>query len=140
MRPSAPTTSSSPRELLSRAREFFGERGRGFAVWARGGVAEDADLISAAEAAGLQNVYEMPEMTLAGRAEALPLAEGVELRRLDSAEDAEQYWRIAAAAYRDVGFPPEVFGFYEGWRSWPRPAATPSPSSPTSTAPRSRSR
>ena len=105
-----------PGELLSRAREFFGERGRGFALWARRGLAEDADLISAAEAAGLQNVYEMPEMTLAGRPEALPLAEGVELRRLASAEDAEQYWRIAAEAYRDVGFPPEVFGFYRGPR------------------------
>ena len=129
-----------PGELLSRAREFFGERGRGFVVWARGGVAEDAELISAAEAAGLQNVYEMPEMTLSGRPATLPLAEGVELRRLDSAEDDRQYWRIAAEAYRDVGFPPEVFGFYRAWRTWRPPAATPSPSSPTSTAPRSRSR
>jgi GNAT acetyltransferase-like protein len=103
-----------PGELLSRACEFFGERGRGFALWARRGLAEDAELIPAAEAAGLQNVYEMPEMTLAGRPAALPLAEGVELRRLDSAEDAEQYWRIAAAAYTDIGFPPEVFGFYRG--------------------------
>jgi GNAT superfamily N-acetyltransferase len=103
-----------PRELLSRAREFFGERGRGFVLWVRGGVAEDAGLIATAEAAGLQNVYEMPEMTLGDRPAALPFAEGVELRRLDSAEDDEQYWRIAAEAYRDIGFPPEVFGFYRG--------------------------
>ena len=129
-----------PGELLSRAREFFGERGRGFAVWARGGVAEDADLISAAEAAGLQNVYEMPEMTLAGRPEALPLADGVELRRLDSAEDAEHYWRIAAAAYATSASRRRSSASTAGWRSSRRRAATPPPSSPTSTAPRSRSR
>jgi GNAT superfamily N-acetyltransferase len=38
----------------------------------------------------------------------------VEIRRLGSAGDAEQYWRIAAAAYASIGFPPGVFGFYEG--------------------------
>jgi len=101
-------------ELLARAREFFGARGRGFTVWARSGVAEDEELISAAEAAGLQNVYEMPEMILADRPAALLPAAGVELRRLSSAEDADDYWRIAAAAYRDIGFPPEVFSFYRG--------------------------
>jgi len=102
-----------PGELIARAREFFG-RGRGFTVWARSGVAEDEELIASAEAAGLQNVYEMPEMTLPDRPPAIRPAAGVGLRRVESAEDAEQYWRIAAAAYRDIGFPPEVFGFYRG--------------------------
>jgi GNAT superfamily N-acetyltransferase len=36
------------------------------------------------------------------------------LRRLDSARDADAYWRIARAAYASVGFPPEVFAHYEG--------------------------
>jgi GNAT acetyltransferase-like protein len=103
-----------PSEMISRAREFFGGRGRGFTIWARAGVAEDEELIGGAEAAGLQNVYEMPEMIIASRPAALPLAAGVEVRRLESTEDSEQYWRIAAEAYRDVGFPPEVFGFYGG--------------------------
>jgi GNAT superfamily N-acetyltransferase len=88
--------------------------GRGFTVWARGGVAADRELISVAEAAGFRNVYEMPEMTLGGRAEERPLADRVAIRPLARAEDAEAYWRIAAAAYADVGFPPEVFRFYEG--------------------------
>jgi GNAT superfamily N-acetyltransferase len=101
-----------PAELLARARDFFG--GRGFTVWARAGLAADEELVAGMEAAGLRNVYEMPEMTLADRPTALPLAEGVELRRLESSDDAEHYWRIAAAAYRDNGFPPEVFGFYRG--------------------------
>ena len=103
-----------PAELIARAGEFFGARGRGFTVWARRGAPADRDLIEVAEGSGLKNAYEMPEMILAGRAEEPPLPNGVEVRRLSSAEDAEQYWRIAAAAYESVGFPPEVFGHYEG--------------------------
>jgi ribosomal protein S18 acetylase RimI-like enzyme len=100
-------------DLLERARAFFGARDRGFAVWARGGASKDRDLIEAAEAAGLQQVYEMPEMVLDRRAEAQPPPDGVELRRVASAEDADEYWRVAAAAYASIGFPPEVFAFYE---------------------------
>jgi hypothetical protein len=105
--------SLDPNELLARAREFFGV-GRGFAIWARSGLPEDEELIAVSEAAGLRNAYEMPEMTLAGPPPASPLADGVELRPLRTAEDAGHYWRIAASAYLDAGFPPEVFGHYEG--------------------------
>ena len=102
-------------------------------------MAADRELIAAAEAGGFRNVYEMPEMILAERAEEPPPPNGVEIRRLSSAEDAEQYWRIAAAAYESVGFPPEVFGHYEGledcWRRRARP-----PSSPRSRGSRSASR
>lgn len=102
-----------PEQLIARARAFFGQRGRGFCLWVRGERPEDRDLTEAAERAGLRCVYEMPEMVLAGRAEERPLAAGAELRRVSSAEDAEDYWRIAAASYTDLGFPPEVFGHYE---------------------------
>ena len=100
--------------MLARAREFFSGRGAASRVWARGGVAEDRELISVAEAAGFRSVYEMPEMVIAKRVEAPQLADGVAIRQLTGAEDAEAYWRIAAAAYADVGFPPEVFSFYKG--------------------------
>ena len=103
-----------PAELLARAREFFSGPGRGFTLWARAGVPEDRELIAIAEAAGFRNVYEMPEMIMAKRVEAPRLADGVAIRPLARAEDAEAYWRIAAAAYADIGFPPEVFSFYEG--------------------------
>jgi len=103
-----------PAELISRAREFFGERGRGFTLWGRSGVRDDRELIATAEGAGLRNAYEMPEMTLTGPAAEGPLAEGAEIRRLGTAEEAREYWRIAAAAYESIGFPPEVFGHYEG--------------------------
>jgi hypothetical protein len=103
----------APAELIERARGFFSPRGRGFSIWARAGIDEDEELISAAERDGFQAVYEMPEMVLDRRVEAPGTPSGVELRRVDSAEDAERYWQVAAAAYLSNGFPPEVFAHYE---------------------------
>jgi GNAT superfamily N-acetyltransferase len=99
--------------FLARAKGFFAERKRGFSVWGRVNQPEDRDLIAAAEASGLQPVHEMPEMVLAERVNERPLPEGVELRRLSTRGDAEDYWRVAAAAYASNGFPPEVFEFYD---------------------------
>lgn len=103
-----------PAELLERARAFFAPRERGFALWARDGGPEDRDLIDAAKAAGLKDVYAMPEMVLDRRAEQHPLPAGVELRGVASASDAADYWRVATGAYASIGFPPEIFAFYEG--------------------------
>jgi ribosomal protein S18 acetylase RimI-like enzyme len=102
-----------PEELLERARAFFAERGRGFALWARDGATEDRDLIDTAEAAGLKEVYAMPEMVLDHHPEARATPAGVELRRVASASEAEDYWRVATGAYASIGFPPEIFAFYE---------------------------
>lgn len=102
-----------PALLLQRAQAYFGEQGRGFSLWIRDGVPEDRDLLAAAKAASLEDVYGMPEMVLPRRAEERPLAEGVELRRLTGASEAEDYWRVATAAYASLGFPAEVFAFYE---------------------------
>jgi ribosomal protein S18 acetylase RimI-like enzyme len=102
-----------PGELLERAQAFFASRGRGFAVWARDGAAEDGDLIDAAKTAGLKEVYAMPEMVLDRRAEAHPPPAGVQLRRVLSASDAADYWRVATGAYASIDFPPEIFAFYE---------------------------
>lgn len=101
-----------PEELIARARVFFGARGRGFSLWVRGEQTEDLDLLAAAESAGLQQIYAMPEMILRQPAEVRPLPPGVELRRVSSSTEVEDYWRIAAAAYVSLGFPPEAFGFY----------------------------
>jgi GNAT superfamily N-acetyltransferase len=103
-----------PDQLIERARAFFGPRGRGFAVWARAGTNEDGDLIDAAERAGLKNVYEMPEMVREGEApERLAPPNGVALRRVTSPEEAAQYWKVAISSYASIGFPPEIFAFYE---------------------------
>jgi ribosomal protein S18 acetylase RimI-like enzyme len=102
-----------PDELLERAGAFFAARERGFAIWARTEVEADRELIDAAERSGLQAVYEMPEMVLSGRAKEEPAPAGVELRRVASPDDAQRYWEVASAAYAGIGFPPEVFAFYE---------------------------
>lgn len=102
-----------PDELIERARDFFGARERGFAVWARAGVAEDAELVAALERGGLQKVHAMPAMVLDRPPDPCPAPDGVELRRIASPRDAESYWKVAADAYATNGFPPEVFGFYD---------------------------
>jgi GNAT superfamily N-acetyltransferase len=102
-----------PGELLERASGFFGGRERGFAVWARAGEPGDDDLVAACEDAGLQMVYAMPEMVLDARVEERPAPDGIVLLRVDSHDDVEDYWRVAASAYASLGFPPDVFAFYE---------------------------
>jgi GNAT superfamily N-acetyltransferase len=100
-------------EFMARAQGFFDTRDRGFSVWTRGDEPVDRDLAGAAGVAGLEPVFEMPEMVLEGRAKEHPLPSGVELRRLASAADADSFWRIATSAYADNGFPPEIFRYYE---------------------------
>jgi ribosomal protein S18 acetylase RimI-like enzyme len=99
-------------EFVARAKGFFDARGRGFSIWIRGDQAEDEDLVSAAAAAGLELVYEMPEMVLKAPAEVPSLPPEAELRKLTASEQAEEYWMVAAASYTSIGFPPEVFGGY----------------------------
>lgn len=98
-------------ELVTLARDFFAARGRGFSVWART-APEDRDLIEAAEAEGLEVVFEMPEMVLGDPVEEPPLPSGAELSRLTLAEQADDYWQVAIAAYASIGFPAEVFSGY----------------------------
>lgn len=105
--------SLDPSEFLDRAQAFFDARGRGFSVWARADLAEDSGLITAAEGAGLKKVFETPEMVLDRRVDEEEPPAGAMLRRVTSADDAADYWQVAAAAYISNGFPPETFSFYE---------------------------
>jgi ribosomal protein S18 acetylase RimI-like enzyme len=102
-----------PHELLERARAFFAARGRGFAVWVRGGEVDDDALATACEDADLQMVYAMPEMVLGAPVEERPAPDGIDLHRVSSSADVEDYWRVAASSYASLGFPPDVFAFYE---------------------------
>jgi ribosomal protein S18 acetylase RimI-like enzyme len=102
-----------PAELIANARRFFGERRRGFALWARGGVEEDRELLEAAESAGFKAVYEMPEMVLRGQPLARLAADGLEIRRVTGAAEAADYWRVAQRSYATLGFPAEVFAYYD---------------------------
>jgi GNAT superfamily N-acetyltransferase len=102
-----------PDRFMSAARAFFDGHGRGFAIWARAGVAEDSDLVDAAAEAGIRPVIEMPEMVLHEPLAAGPALNGIELQRVVSHADARDYWEVGKKAYASLGFPPEVFGYYE---------------------------
>jgi hypothetical protein len=99
-------------EFIAQAKEFFEARGRGFSIWVRGDQAEDRDLVGAAEAAGFQLVYEMPEMTLRQKLAPPGVPAGAELRRLTATDQAADFWRVATTSYASIGFPPEVFAGY----------------------------
>jgi Acetyltransferase (GNAT) domain len=99
-------------ELVRRAEEFFAPRGRRFSIWTRGDQAEDEDLAEAADTAGFQAVYEMPEMLLGEPLPAEPTIADADLRRLTSEDEAPDFWEVAKAAYASNGFPPEVFAGY----------------------------
>lgn len=99
-------------EFVTRAKEFFAARERGFSIWVQGGQEEDRDLVAAAEAAGFQFVYEMPEMTLGEKLAPPELPAGAELRKLTAVEQATDFWQVAIASYASIGFPPEVFAGY----------------------------
>lgn len=99
-------------ELIARANDFFATRGRRFSVWVKAGQPEDDDLVAAAEAAGFEAVYEMPEMVLGECPKPPELSPGAELSRLDSLEQADDFWRVAIESYVDIGFPPEIFSGY----------------------------
>jgi GNAT superfamily N-acetyltransferase len=101
-----------PGELIARASEFFAARERRFSVWVRADQPEDEDLVAAAEAAGFQAVYAMPEMVLREAPPPQLMPTGTELRKLGDASEAQDFWAVAKDAYATNGFPPEVFAGY----------------------------
>jgi hypothetical protein len=99
-------------DFVARAKEFFAALNRGFSIWTRAGQAADDDLVAAAEAAGFQDVYAMPEMLLGAELAVERLPAGAELRRLSTEDEAPGFWKVAKEAYASNGFPPEVFAGY----------------------------
>jgi hypothetical protein len=99
-------------DFVARASEFFAARERRFSIWLRAGQEADRGLAAAAEAAGFQAVYEMPEMLLGEELATESLPAGAELRRLNDEGEAPGFWEVAKAAYASNGFPPEVFAGY----------------------------
>jgi ribosomal protein S18 acetylase RimI-like enzyme len=96
-------TGGDAADLLSRARSFFFDRGRGFVVFAW---PADPDLEAAAVSAGMFPALERyPEMVCRKSLEAL----GGDLRPVMDAADAQAYWAICDRAYPSLGFPPGLF-------------------------------
>lgn len=90
-------------EVLRRAGEFFGERGRGYALWVR--EHGDADLEAAARRAKLAELERLPELVLYELPPAMPLPEGVELRRALDEQTRNDYLEVVASAWGMAGLP-----------------------------------
>lgn len=89
--------------LIKRARDFFGERGRGFVTFAWPG---DPELEAAASGAGMFPVLERyPEMVCRSKLPALD----AEVRAVEDVDDATAYWEVCEAAYPSLGFPQGLF-------------------------------
>ncbi|MGH7894555.1 MAG: GNAT family N-acetyltransferase [Candidatus Binatia bacterium] len=93
-----------PARVLERARAFFGAHRRGFSVILQG--ERDADLRPVCEAAGLVQMGDSPGMALDHRlGDAVPPS-GVDVRRVETIEDAVAFGRVNGEAYATYGMPP----------------------------------
>jgi GNAT superfamily N-acetyltransferase len=97
------STDGDPEALIARAQEFFFAMGRGFVVFTHPG---DPELEDAAQGAGMTEVLDRyPEMICRHRLPGLR----DDLRRVQTREDAADYWAVCDAAYPSLGFPENVF-------------------------------
>ena len=98
--------SVDPDILVGRADDFFARRNRGYSLFVRDGI--DNDLGIAAGRLGLAEVVRHPEMICTRRLPVLPLPDGVEIRRVVTADDAAHFVEVNASAYAVYGMRPET--------------------------------
>jgi GNAT superfamily N-acetyltransferase len=93
-------------EVLARAREFFARQQRGYSVLVAAHL--DEDLRTAAIAAGLPQMGDMPGMVLDHRLPAVTSPSGVTLHRVATDADRIAFADVMEAAYGTYGMPPGV--------------------------------
>jgi len=94
-------------DVVAVADEWFAARGRGWSIAVRD-TAADADLAAAADAAGLFQVVDVPEMVCRKRLPDRDLPDGVELRWVDDDDGVASFVSVSSAAYQTLGLPPEA--------------------------------
>jgi hypothetical protein len=92
---------------LDRADQWFGEMGRGYTVMVRD-LEVDADLGREAEARGLLQVIDPPEMVCRQRIADPSPGPDVELRWVDDEAGIRDFITVNSAAYGSLGMPSEV--------------------------------
>ena len=93
-------------EVRRRADRFFGERGSGYALWAR--EHGDGELEAMARSAGLHELERIPELVLDQLPAYVPPPDGVELRRASDRETREDYLAVVADAWGMADMPRDV--------------------------------
>jgi len=100
------------RDVLERAREFFGRRGRGFAVLV--GTGRDEDLESVLQPAGLRQRMDIPRMLIEGPIPEAPLPPDVRIERFEEERHVRDAVGINAEAYQMNRLPPEEARLFFG--------------------------
>jgi ribosomal protein S18 acetylase RimI-like enzyme len=95
------------REVVERARRFFGPRGRGYSLWGRQ-EPTDADLVAAIDAAGYGAMYTYPQLICRAPLPDQPLPSGAEIRAIDDAQGVADFAAVNASAYTIYGAPTEA--------------------------------
>lgn len=93
------------REVIARANAFFAPRRRGYTINVRAHA--DRDLAEAAAADGMVAFGDSPAMVLERRLDEATAPPGVELRRVETEDDAAAFGRVMGEAYATYGMPPE---------------------------------
>ncbi|MBM3675845.1 MAG: GNAT family N-acetyltransferase [Actinobacteria bacterium] len=94
-------------EVIRRAQQFFGERGRGFSVWTRNRPVDD-DLRAAAEAGGIGVFSDSPQMICRARLDDRSLPDGVEIRAVVDDAGVRAFADVCAEAYTSLGAPADA--------------------------------
>lgn len=100
----------APERVLTRARDFFGARGRGFSVIVR--AMRDGDLESLLQLSGLRCVGSSPCMLLQAPLAAPQLAPGVTVERMSSERHVQEFLAINQEAFPDTGLSAEEVTAY----------------------------
>jgi GNAT superfamily N-acetyltransferase len=90
--------------VLDAADDFFAARTRGYTVFTTSRAA-DAELDAACRAAYTAPLIDMPEMVCPQPVDARPLADDVELRRVEDDAGVRAFAEMSAQAYATIGMP-----------------------------------
>lgn len=102
--PAVPAT-----EVIARADEWFSRLDRGYTLSVRS-TEEDADLLDAAQAAGLHAVLDSPEMICRRPLDDVAPPSSVELRWVDDATTAADFMAVAGVSFATLGMPEKEVG------------------------------
>ena len=96
-------------DVIRAADSWFGERGRGWSLGTTSWSGIDEDLRSAAEANGLIATTDMPGMICDQRLPDGPMPDGLEVRILETEQEAADFISMCDLAYTSLGVPAGMF-------------------------------
>lgn len=95
-------------DVIDRADEWFGARGRGWSLGVTSWAGGDDDLVAAASAHGLAPLTDMPGMVCDARLPDVSAPDGIEVRTITTDADAAAFVAMIDRAYTSLGLPEGV--------------------------------